>query len=179
MNSLALQQAPFDTLPLEGELLPFVARTITLPYADYVELKSDVSYWKAQHARAIVREEELKEQLKHKEAIIRDLNQRLYGKHSEKGGSKAEVNPNDKGNKSKRSKGQQKGTPGPGRTQRPNLPVIPEIIPLIETACGVCGLEYSLLSSYEESDIIEVEVAAHIRRIKRQKCAKNCACTAC
>lgn len=176
MNSLALQQAPFDTLPLEGELLPFVARTITLPYADYVELKSDVSYWKAQHARAIVREEELKEQLKHKEAIIRDLNQRLYGKHSEKGGSKAEVNPNDKGNKSKRSKGQQKGTPGPGRTQRPNLPVIPEIIPLIETACGVCGLEYSLLSSYEESDIIEVEVAAHIRRIKRQKCAKNCAC---
>ena len=42
-----------------------------------------------------MREEELKEQLKHKEAIIRDLNQRLYGKHSEKGGSKAEVNPND------------------------------------------------------------------------------------
>ena len=75
--------------------MPFVARRITLPYADYVGLKSDVSYWKAQHARAIVREDELKEQLKHKEAIIRDLNQRLYGKHSEKGGSKAEVNPND------------------------------------------------------------------------------------
>jgi transposase len=125
-----------------------------------------------------VREEELKEQIKHNEAIIRDLNQRLYGKHSEKGGNKPEVNPNDKGNKSKRSKGQQKGAPGPGRTQRPNLPVTLEIVPLIETACGVCGLEYSLLSSYEESDIIEVEVAAYIRRIKRQKCAKNCTCTA-
>ena len=149
MNSLALQHASFDTAALEGELLPFVARTITLPYADYVGLKSDVSYWKAQHTRAIVREEALKEQLKHQDAIIRDLNQRLYGKHSEKGRSKAEVNPNDKGNKSKRSKGQQKGTSGPGRTPRPNLPVIPEIIPLIETACGLCGLEYSLLSSYE------------------------------
>ncbi len=176
MNSLALQQAPFDTPHLEGEMLPFVAMAITLPYADYVGLKSDASYWKALHARAIVREEELKEQLKHKDAIIRDLNQRLYGKHSEKGGGKSEVNPNDKGTKSKRSKGQQKGTPGPGRTKRPSLLVTLEIVPLIETACGLCGLEYSLLSSYEESDIIEVEVAAHIRRIKRQKCAKNCTC---
>ena len=86
MNSLSLQQAPFDTPPVEGEVLPFVASTITLPYVDYVALKSDASYWKAQHARAIGREEELKNQLKHKEAIIRDLNQRLYGKHSEKRG---------------------------------------------------------------------------------------------
>ena len=176
MNNFALQHAPFDTAPLEREVLPFAARTITIPYMDYVALKSDASYWKAQHARVIVREEELKEQLKHKEAIIRDLNQRLYGKHSEKSRSKAEVNPNDKENKSKQPKGQQKGTPGHGRTQRQNLPVTLEIIPLIETACGLCGLEYSLLSSYEESDIIEVAVAAHVRRIKRQKCAKNCTC---
>lgn len=178
MNSLSLQHTPLNEPPLKGEVLSAVSRTITLAYKDYVELKWESSYWKAQHARVIVRETELKEKLKHKEAIIRDLNQRLYGKKSEKGGSKADVNPNEKGDKSKRPKGQQKGTLGPGRTQRPNLPVIPEIIPLSETACGVCGLEYVLLSSYEESDIVEVEVAAHIRRIKRQKCAKNCTCTA-
>lgn len=176
MNSLSLQQTAFDTSPLEGEVLPFDARTITLPYVDYVALKSDASYWKAQHARAILREEELKEQLKHKEAIIRDLNQRLYGKHSEKSGSKADATSTNKGNKPSRPRGQQKGTRGHGRTDHANLPVIPEIIPLSETACGICGLEYSLLSSYEESDIIEVEVAAHIRRIKRQKCAANCTC---
>jgi transposase len=176
MNNISLQQAAFDMPPLEGEVMPFAARTITLPYMEYVALKSDAAYWKAQHERVVVREEVLKEQLKHKEAIIRDLNQRLYGKHSEKGGSKADASSNDKRAKSKRSRGQQKGTPGPGRTKRPNLPVIPEIILLSETACGLCGLEYSLLSSYEESDIIEVEVAAHIRRIKRQKCAKNCTC---
>ena len=92
MNSLSWQQAPFDTPPLEGELLPFVAHIITLPYADDIALKSDVSYWKAQYARAIGREEALKKQLKHKEAIIRDLHQRLYGKHSEKSGSKTETN---------------------------------------------------------------------------------------
>ena len=70
--------------PLEGELLPFVAHTIAL--------KSDLSYWKDLHARAIGREKGLKKQLKHKEAIIRDLHQRLYGKHSEKSGSKTETN---------------------------------------------------------------------------------------
>ena len=102
MNSLALQHASFDTAALEGELLPFVARTITLPYADYVGLKSDVSYWKAQHTRAIVREEALKEQLKHQDAIIRDLNQRLYGNIAKKAEVKPrlirttkEINPND------------------------------------------------------------------------------------
>jgi transposase len=176
MNNLSLQQAPFDTAAVEGTVLPFDTSTITLPYADYIALKSEASYWKAQHGRVIVREEELKEQVKHKEAIIRDLNQRLYGKHSEKGGSKAEANSNDKVGKSTRSKGQQKGKAGPGRTKRPNLPVIPEIIPVSETACGLCGLEYSLLSSYEESNIIEVKVSAHVRRIQRQKCAKNCTC---
>ena len=72
-------------------------------------------------------------------------------------------------------RGQQKGSASHGRTVRSNLPVIPEVIPLSETACGMCGLEYSLLAD-EESDIIEIEVAAHVRRIKRQKCAKNCTC---
>lgn len=175
MNNFSLQQSPC-TMPLEGAVLPFDARTITLPYSEYTALKSEASYWKAQHARAIKREEELKESLKHKEAIIRDLNQRLYGKHSEKGGKKPEVNSKDKGGQSTRPKGQQKGIKGHGRTNRASLAVIPEIIPLSETSCGLCGLEYSVLSSYEESDIIEVEVAAHIRRIKRQKCAKNCTC---
>src|SRR3990167_9963489 len=135
MNRFALQQAAPDMPPLEGEVLPYVAKTITLSYVDYVALKTDASYWKAQHARAILREEELKEQIKHKEAIIRDLNQRLYGKHSEKGGSKADANSTNKGNKPSRPKGQQKGTRGHGRTERSNLPVIPEIIPLSETAC--------------------------------------------
>ena len=165
-----------DAPPLEGELLPFVARTITLPYADYVALKSEAAYWKTQHTRVIVREEELKERLKHKEAIIRDLNQRLYGKKSEKGGSKADINPNANTSIVKRSKGQQKGSATHGRTQRLNLPVVLEVIPLSETACKACGLEYSLLSTYEESDIVEIEVAAHIRRIQRQKCVKNCKC---
>lgn len=178
MNSCPLQIIPTNPSPLEGEVLPFVAqKTVTLTQQEYIELKWQSAYWKSHHARAIVREAELKEELKQKEAIIRDLNQRLYGKTSEKGGSKADVNPNDNKKKSARSRGQQKGSATHGRTQRLDLSVIPEVIPLSETACETCGLDYSLLASHEESDIIEIEVVAHKRRIKRQKCVKNCTCS--
>ena len=176
MNSHPLQQLPLHTPVLDGELLTSsVMQMITVTQEDYTELKWQAEYWKAQHARSIAREEALKEELKQKDATIRDLKQRLYGKKSEKSGSKADANPNAKGKNPKRPRGQQKGSASHGRTVRPNLPVIPEVIPLSETACGICGLEYSLLAD-EESDIIEIEVAAHVRRIKRQKCAKNCTC---
>ena len=49
---------------------------VTLSYEEYIELKWQGQYWKAQHTRAVIREEELKEQLRQKEAIIRDLNHR-------------------------------------------------------------------------------------------------------
>jgi len=178
MNDYSLQCSSLDTPSLQGEVVPFVVqKTITITQQEYTELKWGCAYWESQHARSIAREAVLKEELEQKEAIIRDLNQRLYGKKSEKSGSNLDINPNSKNKKSTRPRGQQKGSRTHGRTERPNLPVIPEVIPLAETACGNCGLDYSLLSSYEESSIIEVEVAAHIRRIKRQKCVKNCTCT--
>lgn len=177
MNSPPLQQLPLNAQVLEGKLLSSpVVHMVTLTQQEYIELKWLGEYWKTQHTRSIAREEALKEELKQKDATIRDLKQRLYGKKSEKGGSKADVNPNAADKNSKRPRGQQKGSASHGRTARPSLPVIPEVIPLNETACGKCGLEYSLLAD-EESDIIEIEVAAHIRRIKRQKCVKNCSCT--
>jgi transposase len=139
--------------------------------------KAEIANWQTRHKKAIAQVEVLKEQLKQKEAIIRDLNQRLYGKKSEKSRDKGNINPDAKGNLSKRPRGRQKGSLSHGRTVRSTLPIIHEVIPLSETACGVCGLNYSLLSSHEESDIIEVEVTAHTRRIKRQKCVTNCTCT--
>jgi transposase len=177
MNSHPLQQLPLDPPVIEGEILPSsAAQMVTLTQQEYIELKWQGEYWKAQHTRSIAREEALKEKLKQRDATIRDLKQRLYGKKSEKGGSKADVNPNVEGKNSKRPRGQQKGSASHGRTVRPNLPVIPEVLHLSETACGICGLEYSLLAE-EESEIIEIEVAAYIRKIKRQKCAKHCSCT--
>jgi len=177
MSNYLLEQLPLNPSALEGEFLPLsVVQIVTLTKQEHIELKWQGEYWKAQHARSLAREEVLKEELKQRDATIRDLKQRLYGKKSEKGGSKADVNPNAEGKNLKRPRGQQKGSPSHGRTIRSNLPIISEVIPLSETACGTCGLEYSLLAD-EESDIIEIKIAAHVRRIKRQKCAKNCMCT--
>jgi transposase len=150
---------------------------VTLTHQEYIALKWKGTYWETLHARACEREDDLKEEIKKNEALIRDLKQRLYGKTSEKGGSNPDAHPNDSlEKKENRARGQQKGSAGHGRTQRPNLPIIVEVIQVKETACGTCGLEYSQLPE-EESDIIEIEVAAHIRRVKRQKCVKNCTCT--
>ena len=163
---------------VERETLPsIVVRTVILTHQEHIELKWFGEYWKAQHTKACEREEALKEDIKQKEAIIRALNQRLYGKKSERYASKPDVNPNNSLEKNiKRARGREKGSASHGRTLQPNLAIIPEIVPLSETACGTCGLEYLLLSE-EESNIIEIEVTAHIRRIKRQKCVKNCTCT--
>jgi len=178
MNYSPSQQLPLNPPSPSGEVfLPVIVQMVTLTHQEYLELKCSGEYWKAQHARACVREEALKEELKQKEAIIRDLNQRLYGKKSEKSRCKSNVDPNDSSDKnSTRTRGRQKGSASHGRTVQPNLPVIPEIIPLSETSCGTCGLEYSPLPE-EESNLIEIKVEAHTRRIKRQKCIKNCTCT--
>ena len=199
-NSLLNQSALDQTLQqaLTEEILPFDQRLVQLTQKEHIQLKWQANFWKTQHERSIAREEILKEQLKqqHKrnvaqeeifkeqikqqEAAIKDLNQRLYGKKSEKNKGKKgkdESNPNAKDTPSKRTRGQQKESKSHGRTKRPNLPVIPEVVPVSETACGACGLEYSILSSHEESEVIEVQVAAHVRQIKRQKCIKNCNCT--
>ena len=124
------------------------------------------------YEEVLAQTEILKEEIQHKDAIIKDLNQRLYGKTSEKSGSKADVNPNEKNKTTTRSRGHQAGGATHGRTQRPDLPVIPEVIPLNETACEMCGLDYSILSSYEESDIIEIKVAAHIRGLSVKNALK-------
>jgi len=67
MNNCPLQIVPTNPPLLEGEVLLFaVQKTITLTQQEYIELKWQAAYWKSHHARAIVREAELKEELKKK-----------------------------------------------------------------------------------------------------------------
>lgn len=202
MNRCLPQQTRFQTSFIEREIL-FDADRITLSREEYIELRSQsaesihwrwayeavckrekaleyelkykVNYWKAQHAKAREREEELKVEIKERDAKIRDLNQRYFGKKSEQAIT-SEISPEGADIAKKRPKGQQKGKAGHGRTKHSNLPVHQESIPLNQTACPKCGKEYSSLAD-EESEIIEVEIAAHIRHIGRNRCAKNCTCT--
>jgi hypothetical protein len=67
-----------------------VGKQITLSQQEYIQLKWNSNYWEAQHKRACEREAVLKQELKHEKAKVRYLNQRLFGKKTEKGTCKSE-----------------------------------------------------------------------------------------
>lgn len=155
---------------------PFAREFVTLSKLEYIELKSKLNFYQTQHERALKREAILKKQLEQERAKIRDLNQRLYGKKSER------TQPGEKcckgqPKKPTRPRGQQTGSQGHGRTQRPHLPVKEEILDLAEheKCCAECGLPYRDLGTTEDSEIVEIEVKPYVRKIRRKKYG-GCGC---
>lgn len=155
---------------------PFSQIMVQLTKQEYIQLKWDSHYWHRQHDKAILREAELKQENEGLQAQIRDLKQRLYGKRSEKTVTQSE-GQTDTG-KSSRSRGQAPNSQGHGRTVRPHLPIIEEWhdLPSNPQICPQCAKPYVGTSKTEDSDIIEIDVAAHIRRIKRRSYRKGCGC---
>ncbi len=163
--------------PVTGEsATPFSQQTMVLTKQDYIALKWEAHYWRAQHARLVQREAALKAQVEALEAKVRDLNQRLYGTKSEKSAGSDTADQSKAS--SPRNRGQQPGSPGHGRSDRSALPVLAEVHDLNEAAkhCPQCGEALSPFPGAEESDIIEVQVQAHIRRIQRLRYQKACEC---
>lgn len=155
---------------------PFSRQTVVLRKQAYIELKWEANYWRAQHARLVEREAALKTEVETLQATIRDLNQRLYGTKSEKS-SGADGTSAAKAT-SPRNRGQQPGSKGHGRSDRCALPVVAEVHDLSDEAkrCPVCGEAFLPFPGTEASNIIEVEVQAHIRRIQRKRYQKGCRC---
>ena len=156
---------------------PFVSRQVWLSQAEFIQLKWDANYWKAQHQRSCAREAALKQELAYKEAKIRDLKQRLFGKKSEK--SAASPDQMELDSKAvKRPRGQQTGSLGHGRTERPYLRVEEEVRDLADDArcCAQCGRPYDPFPGTEDSEIFEIEVRAYQRHIKRRRYQRGCSC---
>ena len=95
------------------------------------------------------------------------LSKALYGSKSEK---------QDKA-RSERKRGQQRGAPGHGRTQRPTLEEKEERHnpPQDARVCSCCGKPY-VANGELSSTVIEIEVKAHIRRIVRPRYRRGCDC---
>ena len=164
----------------ERQPTPFAQQWLTITKQEHIELSWRASYWEAQHARVKAQMEALKQDNSLKDAKIKDLQNRLFGKKSEK------HNPlkSEKGGKaddpSKRKRGQQLGRPGHGRTPRPDLPVVHDEIDLAddEKCCATCGLPYRRNPALDEhSEVIEVEVKAHVRHLRRPAYTRNPGCT--
>lgn len=165
---------------IDGHIIDLPADSkpyISIPEREYLELKNQVGYWRSMHQKCLLREKILKQTVKEKEGQIRDLQNRLFGKKSEKTTSKTETGKS-KPDEPKRPRGQQPGSEGHGLTERPDLPVVEEQACFSETPlCPCCGAPYILDEGMElQTQSIEVEVKAYTRRITRQAGKKSCLC---
>jgi len=155
---------------------PFSQTIVQLTQQEYLQLKWDSRYWRRQHNRAIAREASLQQELERAQAEIRDLKQRRYGKRSEKGATASEALPGAA--KAPRPRGQAPGGKGHGRTPRPLLPVVEELraLPPEGQACPCCKAPFAPFPGTEDSDLVEIQVSAYVRQVKRQRYRKTCQC---
>ena len=175
-NMNASQNNSIDQPETGKDGTPFSQTMVQLTKQKYIQLKWDSRYWHRQHDRAKSREAALKQENEGLQAQIRDLKQRLYGKRSEKTVTQSEVQTN--AGKASRARGQAPNSQGHGRTSRPHLPITEEwhALPSTQQLCPQCAKPYVGTSKTEDSDLIEIDVAAHVRRIKRRCYRKGCGC---
>ena len=156
---------------------PFSQQLVTITKAEHIDLIHRAKYWEAQHAQLKKKCARLEEENQRKDARIRDLNNRVFGKKSEK--QRTAKSEKSESSTANRPRGQQQGSRGHGRTPRQNLPVLNEKVDLPDDkkCCPDCGLSRLPRPALDEtSDIIEVEVQAYIRRIHRPAYARNPGC---
>ena len=91
----------------------------------------------------------------------------LYGRRSEKRDRPGSGRP----------RGQVRGAPGHGRTPRPGLEerVEDHDPPGEARTCGSCGKPYAAVGA-ERSELVEIEVKAHRRVIRRGRWRRTCGC---
>jgi transposase len=100
-------------------LNPFSQEWVTITKEEHIDLIHRASYWEAQFTQLKQKFAKAEAESQRKDAKIKDLQNRLFGKKSEKPGStKSEKGDNPT---SERKRGQQPGRGGHGRTPRPDL----------------------------------------------------------
>jgi transposase len=177
---------------------PFADEQIILSRQEYIQLQSDLNRVTSLHQRALKRERWYKErcrillnlenfarrkreadliaQLKTSTAKVRDLQQRLFGKQSEKGKGGKDSLKSGTVPQHKRNKGHQPGGPTHGRTMHPELPEVHEHCKQDDSVCPACHKPWRELCTTEDSSVIEIEVKAYVRKIHRHHYIQTCDC---
>jgi transposase len=180
----------------EAESTPYAEVWVTLSKQEHIALVCAANYWKMEHRRAAERglrieavyQERLRQaaqRAKEREAVlkgdletahakIRDLQQRLFGRKSErrKGGSEQQA----RALVARAPRGHQRGAPGHGRTMHAHLPARIEFVALSTAQCPRCGEPLSPFPGTEDSEVLEIEVQAYRRVIRRRRYRPGCAC---
>ena len=145
------------------------------------DFRREVGYWKSQHAKAVKRIEQLKEELDQSRGQVRALQDKLFGRKSEKSAQGDRSNdlfdPEEVAALPKK-RGAQPGHAGHGRRDYSHLPVVEEFVALPEESliCPICGKPAAMMSDTEDSEVLEIDVRAHRRRIRRRRYRATCDC---
>lgn len=161
------------------------------------------AYYKAQHQRVRQREDDLKHQVAQLLAEIRDLRHRLFGRRSEAHHAPdfltpdepladltpaatvdapatlpASPSPHDAAAPPRRPRGQQPGAHGHGRRDYSHLPSRAEVssLPADQCRCQRCGQPFAAFPGTDDTTVLEVEVKAYRRLVRRQRYRPTCTC---
>jgi transposase len=148
---------------------------------DVAQLRCEVGYWKSRHADALQRNEQLTEELRQAKGQIRTLQDKLFGRKSEKPSRADRSNDLFDAFESlvpSKKRGAQLGHAGHGRRDYSHLPVEEEFVPLSGSllACPHCGKLAATMSATEDSEVLEIQVRAYRRRIRRRRYRVLCDC---
>jgi transposase len=123
----------------------------------------------------VQREEELRAENAALRAQVKQLQQRLYGQKSEQG---HRVDGRQESRKSGRGRGHAWGKPGHGRRDYSHLPEVVEDydLPEDQKRCPRCGKPMMAFPGTEDSELIEIEVQAYRRVIRRKRYRPGCDC---
>lgn len=166
-SALPIPQGPCPVCPrLEQEFEPW----------------RQAAYWKAQHRRVLAREAQLKTEVQRLHALLRLREQQLFGRKTETAAATQPAvplaTPTDP--PPRRPRGQQPGKPGPKRRDYSHLPAVVEDHQLApdQCRCSRCGQPFDDFPGTEDSILLEIDVRAHRRVIRRRRYRPTCSCAA-
>jgi transposase len=140
------------------------------------------SYWQAMHRLSLEREAQLKAEVARLEALLRLREQQLFGRKTEAAAATEPAAPlaTTANPPPRRPRGQQPGKPGPKRRDYSHLPAVVEDHQLApeQCRCSRCGQPFAEFPGTEDSIILEIDVRAHRRVIRRRRYRPACSCAA-
>jgi transposase len=139
------------------------------------------AYWRSRHRQALQREAQLQAEVDRLQALLRLREQQLFGRKTEAGAAtEPTVPPTDLPTPPRRKRGQQRGRKGPKRRDHSHLPAVVEDheLPPEQCRCSRCGQPFDDFPGTEDAIILEVDVRAHRRVIRRRRSRPTCSCGA-
>jgi len=138
---------------------------------ELIEYKHLAHTWEARYHKSLEIRDEQVSKIKELEGKLNKLNQKLYGKMSEKNAPKKSTESSNK------NRGQQSGNKQPARRNFDHLPTQTEVYEFEEGAgCPCCGQPFADFNFPEQTETLEIEVKPYRRKVTRKKVKKTCQC---